>query len=99
MLGTTPDALGPIREKLGTTGTASTWAVGGHYDTPSGQVQVEQVSALPANVTGPQADTKDITNTLGVGNIPNAPWKVSALCEDGSTGRKLEIEFGIKFGM
>lgn len=100
-LGFQPTSVAPLSAKLGTTGTATTTAVGGHYDTPTGGVQIEQVSYLPDSAAGPVTTVRDLTGISSLIGQGGRPIKVVVLCDDGVSngGRQLEMEFGIKFGL
>ena len=109
VLGFQPELVPELKvTKLGTvSGSARSFAVGGHYDTPStssptpglpSPVVIEQVSYLPPYAAGPSKSIQDITNRLSAMVPPQSPVKVVAMCVD-SSGRQLEVEFGVKFGM
>ena len=99
-LGFQPSSIAPLSAKLGTTGSATTTAVGGHYDTPTAGVQVEQVSYLPDTATGPVVMVRDQTSVSSLIGQGGRPLKVVVLCNDGlNGGRQLEMEFGIRFGL
>jgi type II secretory pathway pseudopilin PulG len=83
---------------------ASTNVVGGHYDTRD--VQVTQVVNLPGTAFGPDPGAiQDISNRVLVTGGGGKPLKVVVHCQQGgvagdpSTGRQLEVEFGIRFGI
>ena len=83
---------------------ANTRIVGGHYDT--GGVQVTQVVNLPGSAFGPDPGAiQDISNRVLVTGGGGKPLKVVVHCQQGgidgdpSTGRQLEVEFGIRFGI
>jgi hypothetical protein len=76
-----------------------TQVVGGHYD----RVNVVQVSELPAWTAGPTkpstANWRIQATTLG-----GTPYKVVVHCQVGgdgtaTSGRQLEVEFGVRFGL
>jgi Tfp pilus assembly protein PilX len=100
-LGFQPSQIQPLNAKLGTTGNATTTAVGGHYDTPGSGMVVEQVSYLPDSAAGPVTTARDLTGISSSVGQGGRPLKVVVLCNDGVTngGRQLEVEFGIKFGL
>jgi type II secretory pathway pseudopilin PulG len=83
---------------------ANTRVVGGHYDTSD--VQVAQVSYLPEASFGPDRGVvQDISNrVIGTGG-GGKPMKVVVHCQQGgvgndpATGRQLEVEFGLRFGI
>lgn len=69
--------------------------VGGHID-----ASVEQVTLLPAASLGVQRGaTRDITNITNPGKarLHGTPYRIMVHCDD--HGRKLEVEFGVKFGL
>jgi Tfp pilus assembly protein PilX len=81
---------------------ASTLAVGGHYDTSG--VTLDQVSYLPETAFGPSTRVRDITNVVAVGGQGGKPLKVVVHCQQGGSGtpdsgRQLEVEFGVRFGL
>lgn len=82
---------------------ANTRVVGGHYD---GNVQVTQVVSLPGTSFGPDPGAvHDISNRVMVTGGGGKPLKVIVHCQQGGvngdplTGRQLEVEFGIRFGI
>ncbi len=82
---------------------ANTRVVGGHFDTEG--VQVSQVTYLPEVAFGPDRGVvQDITNrVVGTGG-GGRPVKVVVHCQqagDGTpgSGRQLEVEFGLRFGI
>jgi type II secretory pathway pseudopilin PulG len=102
LLGLSPTSIQALNAPLdGANG--STWARGGHIDTAG--VTVGQVSVLPPIVTGPQKDVNDETNRIPMSDILKNPLKVTVHCQVGGTaadptsGRQVEIEFGIRFGI
>jgi len=88
-----------------TTGSGSTYAVGGHYDadygTDTGKVQivVDQVSYLSDKAFGPTTSVQDLTNSVPLIGQGGKPVRVVVHCVDGASGRQLEMEFGIRFGL
>jgi type II secretory pathway pseudopilin PulG len=82
---------------------ANTRVVGGHYD---GNVRVTQVVSLPGTSFGPDPGAvHDISNRVMVTGGGGKPLKVIVHCQQGgvggdpATGRQLEVEFGIRFGI
>ena len=101
-LGFQPSNIQALNLPLGTTtGTARTFAVGGHYDTPTANIQIAQVSYLPEGAFGPTTAVRDITSIVSLVGQGGKPLKVVVHCQDGNVdgGRMLEVEFGIRFGM
>ncbi len=83
---------------------ATTNVVGGHYDTRG--VQVTQVVMLPGTSFGPDPGSiQDISNRVMLTGGGGKPLKVVVHCQQGgvtgvpSSGRQLEVEFGIRFGI
>ena len=83
---------------------ANTRVVGGHYD--RNDVQVTQVVSLPGTSFGPDPGAiHDISNRVLVTGGGGKPLKVIVHCQQGGvgglplTGRQLEVEFGIRFGI
>lgn len=77
----------------------NTMVRGGHYD----GVNVVQVSKLPAWTAG-RTRPSSINWRIRTGELSGAPYKVVVHCQtsgDGtqSSGRQLEIEFGVRFGL
>lgn len=76
-------------------------AVGGHLNTVN--VQVDQVVPLPAQVLGPTRPN-DRTNIIPIVQIGGQPMKAMVHCQlggdpgDPTSGRQIELEYGIKFG-
>jgi type II secretory pathway pseudopilin PulG len=78
--------------------------VGGHYDTAG--VSVAQVSYLPESAFGPdRGGINSIGNRIYVTGGGAKPMKVIVHCQLGGTagdpasGRQLEVEFGLRFGI
>jgi type II secretory pathway pseudopilin PulG len=78
--------------------------VGGHYDTTG--ISVSQVSFLPESAFGPdQGGINSIGNRIFVTGGGAKPMKVIVHCQiagtagDPTSGRQLEVEFGIRFGI
>jgi type II secretory pathway pseudopilin PulG len=78
--------------------------VGGHYDTAG--VSVSQVNYLPDAAFGPdRGGINSIGNRIYVTGGGAKPMKVIVHCQIGGTagdatsGRQLEVEFGLRFGI
>jgi type II secretory pathway pseudopilin PulG len=83
---------------------ATTRLLGGHFDTQG--VQVTQVVNLPSSSFGPDpGGVQDISNRVLVTGGGGKPLKVVVHCQqagitgDPTSGRQLEVEFGIRFGI
>jgi Tfp pilus assembly protein PilX len=82
-------------------------ARGGHVDADPAYpvVTVKQVEALPGNAIYSEAAGDDISNTIvSTGKLGGQPLKVTVHCQEGdlsspTSGRQLEIEYGVKFGL
>ncbi len=109
-LGLQPTSITPLNLPLDTTGGASrATAVGGHFDTngtvgTAPNLTVTQVAYLPDNSFGPTNRVRDLTNVIAVAGQGGRPLKVVVHCQqagDGTatSGRQLEIEFGVRFGL
>ncbi len=103
-LGVAPTSLVALNVPLdGATG--ATRAVGGHVDDTS--IQVHQVTVLPATVGGAQrGNIRDLTNIVtGAGQLGGTPYRIVVHCQDHgdptdpTSGRQLEVEFGLRFGL
>jgi hypothetical protein len=98
-LGNAPVSLAPLGLSL----DASNTVVGGHFDTSG--VQVSQVTYLPESSFGPDRGVvQDITNRIVGTGGGGRPVKVVVHCQQGgtgaaNTGRQLEVEFGLRFGI
>ena len=107
LLGRDPTEISVLNERLdGPQGRMR--ALGGHVDADPGQplVVIKQVEMLPPNaVSGVDASSGDITNVIGGINAGGGkPLKVTVHCQEGDTtsftsGRQMEIEYGIRFGL
>lgn len=80
-----------------------TQVVGGHVD-EAGGVQVNQVVFLPDNSFGPSNRVRDLTNVISLAGQGGRPLKIVVHCVDGgdgtaTSGRQLEVEFGVRFGL
>jgi type II secretory pathway pseudopilin PulG len=99
LIGFSPTSLVALNVPLGTTGTGSSpRAMGGHYDTPIGNIVVDQVTPL-AGTGATYAKVASLTNVIGgLGTQGSTPLKIVVHCQDvGGTGRQLEVEFGMNF--
>lgn len=81
-------------------------AMGGHIgEDPAVDVTVVQVEDLPSNSLGPQKKVFETSNRISkFGSMGGTPMKVTVHCQDGdlsgpTTGRQLELEFGVLFGL
>lgn len=99
-----PTALKALDATLDSTG-GSTHVWGGHVDTAS--VQVDQVTVLPAGTFGVQPNSiRDLSNIItGAAQLGGTSYRVVVHCQDHGTagdatsGRQLEVEFGLRFGL
>lgn len=81
-----------------------TRVVGGHVDS---NVQVDQVRVLPSSTFGADRNTvRDLSNIIaGAAQLGGTPFRVIVHCQDHGTtgdptsGRQLEVEFGLRFGL
>jgi type II secretory pathway pseudopilin PulG len=106
VLGVQPSDLAVLNVKLdGTTGRMV--ALGGHIGADPTQpiATIKQVEALPAVTVVKKNTMSDETNyvstTSGEGG---QPFKVTVHCQEGDTstptsGRQVEIEYGVNFGL
>jgi type II secretory pathway pseudopilin PulG len=100
-VGSPPTSLPALDEPV----DASTGAriVGGHYDTTG--VAVSQVSTLPENAFGIDPGSISTgTNRINVTGGGAKPMKVIIHCQiagngAADSGRQLEVEFGLRFGI
>lgn len=107
LLGQDPTTIAVLNERLdGPQGRMR--ALGGHVDSDPTQplVVVKQVEVLPPSaVSGMDPSTGDITNIIGGLNAGGGkPLKVTVHCQEGdsssfTSGRQVEIEYGIRFGL
>ncbi len=82
-------------------------AVGGHIDGDPSQplVTVKQVEPLPSAALAPGTVGDDLTNTIvAINGLGGTPLKVTVHCQEGdlssnTSGRQLEIELGVRFGL
>jgi type II secretory pathway pseudopilin PulG len=102
-LGVSPVQVAALNVPLdGPAATAHTYALGGHLGTMN--VSVDQVSYLPENAMGPSDAIPDLTNQTAIGGQGGRPMKLVVHCQDGgdgsaTSGRQLEVEFGVRFGL
>ena len=100
-LGMEPTSLQAFNVQL----DANTKAVGGHFDTDAPtSVQVAQVTYLPEQAFGPNRRVSGIGNRIGLWGGGGRPMKVVVHCQQGgdgtaASGRQLEVEFGVRFGL
>jgi hypothetical protein len=102
-LGVQPVALTALNVPLDNPATGQTRVLGGHYDS---NVQVQQVSILPDGTFGPDPNSvQDRSNRIFVTRLGSgSPYKVMVHCQDRgdgtmNSGRQLEVEFGVRFGL
>ena len=82
-------------------------AVGGHIDADPAQLllTIKQVELLSPRVIQTQYNEEDTTNTIRfTGSIGGAPLKITVHCQEGdlsspTSGRQMEIEYAVKFGL
>lgn len=104
-VGLAPTSLTALNVALdGTSGPVRTRAVGGHVDGATASVQVDQVVFLPDNAFGPSNRVRDLTNVISLAGQGGKPLRVLVHCQDGgdgtpTSGRQLEVEFGVRFGL
>jgi hypothetical protein len=104
-LGLQPTSITALNVPLDTTGANSrVQAVGGHYDTSVTGVSVAQVTYLPESSFGASNRVRDLTNVIALAGQGGRPLKVVVHCQAGDTtsatsGRQLEVEFGVRFGL
>jgi type II secretory pathway pseudopilin PulG len=103
-LGLSPTSIEALNVPLDGTG-GTTLAVGGHIgENPATTVQVNQVTILPENAFGKSSSVRDITNIIPLTGQGGKPTKVIVHCVvngDGTptSGRQLEVEFGVRYGL
>lgn len=101
VLGLEPTRIQALNVPLGSaSSSAAGAALGGHYDQGSyvtGAV-IDQVTYLPATASGPTSTARNLTGISSLVGQGGRPMKVVVHCQMAS-GRQLEVEFGIKFGM
>lgn len=105
-VGLSPTQLNALNVPLdGPAAQARTFAVGGHInDDPAVNVQVNQVVFLPDNSFGPSNRVRDLSNVISLAGQGGRPLKVVVHCQDHgdgtpTSGRQLEVEFGVRFGL
>jgi hypothetical protein len=110
-LGLKPTSIASLSVPLDTTGAgAAVYARGGHYGstgvvTTNSIVSVTQVTYLPDNAFGPSKGVREITNVVAPVSQGGNPIKVVVHCQAGgdgitaTSGRQLEVEFGVRFGL
>jgi type II secretory pathway pseudopilin PulG len=106
LLGVQPTDLSVLNVKLdGTPGRLV--ALGGHIGSDPSQplATIKQVEPLPSGTVVKRNDMSDETNfTSTMGRGTGLPLKITVHCQSGDTstptsGRQLEIEYGVNFGM
>ena len=106
ILGVQPTDLTVLNVTLDGAG-GSLRALGGHIGSDPGQplTTIKQVGAMPSTGVVKQDVLSDATNfTSSMGREGGQPLKVTVHCQAGdlsspTTGRQLEIEFGVNFGL
>lgn len=104
-IGLTPTAIQAFNVSLdGSAGTRGTRAMGGHVDGALSSIQLDQVVFLPDNAFGPSNRVRDLSNVISLAGQGGKPLRVLVHCQDGdtsaaNTGRQLEVEFGVRFGL
>ena len=98
-LGVQPTELSALNVNLD---GGTTRAVGGHFDTTG--ITIDQVNYLPDTAFGPTTHVRDITNAVAVSGQGGKPLKVVVHCQqagdaNAASGRQLEVEFGVRFGL
>jgi hypothetical protein len=103
-LGLNPTAIAAINLPIdGSSSSARTRVLGGHYDEMG--ITVSQVVPLPPTVKGPGGISEDLTNRIIAGSTKmGKPFRVIVHCQDrgdgtATSGRQLEVEFGVNFGL
>jgi hypothetical protein len=104
-IGLTPTEIVAFDAPLdGQAARSRTRAVGGHVDGAAANVQLDQVVFLPDNAFGPSNRVRDLTNVISLAGQGGKPLRVLVHCQDGgdgtpTSGRQLEVEFGVRFGL
>jgi type II secretory pathway pseudopilin PulG len=105
-LGLQPTSIAALNVPLDTsTGTSGARALGGHFDGAGVTgTTVTQVSYLPDNAFGPTNRVRDLSNIIAVAGQGGRPLKVVVHCQQAgsgtaNSGRQLEVEFGVRFGL
>lgn len=104
-LGTHPTSIEVLDVKMdGPAGRLR--AVGGHIDGDPSQpvVTVKQVEPLPPTAVVTPRPTRDLSNVIFKYQLGGQPLKVMVHCQEGdlsspTSGRQMEIEYGINFGL
>lgn len=102
-VGLAPVALEPLSEPVD--GGKNLTILGGHFGTDVPNMQLEQVNYLPDAAFGVDAGAvQSITNRVFVSGGGARPMKVVVRCKMGGddtpgSGRQLEVEFGLRFGI
>lgn len=102
-----PTSLKALNVPIDTTdpATGSTRVVGGHVDTQN--IQVDQVTVMPTGTFGVQPNSiRDLSNIItGAAQLGGTSYRIVVHCQDHGTagdatsGRQLEVEFGLRFGL
>ncbi len=97
-----PTSLVALNVPLGGS-SGLTRAVGGHVDS---NVQIDQVTVLPSATFGVQQNVvRDLTNIItGAAQLGGTPYRIIVHCQDHgdgtlTSGRQLEVEFGLRYGL
>ncbi|MGC3997947.1 MAG: hypothetical protein QM767_10825 [Anaeromyxobacter sp.] len=100
-VGTSPTSLPVLNVKLDQGGSVQ--VIGGHFDTDD--VQISQVTYLPDAAFGvDRGSVQTLTNRITVSGLGSKPIKAIVHCQVGGdgtpgSGRQLEIEYGLRFGI
>ena len=101
-VGTPPTGLPALDEPIDLSTGAR--VIGGHYDGVG--MEVSQVTYLPESAFGPdRGGVNSIGNRISVTGGGAKPMKVIVHCQvggqagDPTSGRQLEVEFGLRFGI
>jgi hypothetical protein len=101
-----PNDLQPLNKAIDADPpNGSTRVLGGHVDTMN--MKVDQVTVLPMGTFGPQPNAiRDLSNIItGAQQLGGTSYRVVVHCQDHGTatdatsGRQLEVEFGLRFGL
>ena len=102
-VGLAPVALDPLSEPVD--GGKNLTLLGGHYGTTTSGMTLEQVNYLPDAAFGADNSAiQGITNRVFLSGGGARPMKVVVRCkmggsDDPDSGRQLEVEFGLRFGI
>jgi len=102
-VGLSPVSLEPLAEPVD--GGTNLTILGGHFGTDTANMQVEQVNYLPEAAFGADPGARQtITNRISLTGLGAKPMKVVVRCRMGGdgtpdSGRQLEVEFGLRFGL